>query len=111
MLVDQLGFELALHAFAEETVLYPAFIECGMESDSTEDRDEHADMKEALVVLERTEPSEAEFEEALSKLIAEVRHHAPEEEDQMLPAFRQRVGAEKMAELAKEFLGRASWAG
>lgn len=104
VLVDQIGFELALHAFAEETVLYPAFVEAGMEDDSAEGRDEHADMKRQLVVLDRTEPGEPEFEEALTALIADVRHHAPEEETEMLPAFRERVGAEKMAALGKEFL-------
>lgn len=103
-LVHQVALELAQHAFAEETVLYPAFAEAGMAEDATEGRDEHREMKEALAVLDRTEPGDPEFEPALADLIREVRHHAPEEEAEMLPGFRRRVGAARMAELGADFL-------
>ena len=104
ILVDQISFELAGHAFAEETVLYPAFVTVGMEDDSTQGREEHAEMKMALATLAKTEPGEPEFETALSALMAGMRHHAPEEEAEILPAFRAKVGEAKMAELGKEFL-------
>ena len=104
VLVDQIAFELALHAFAEETVLYPAWRELGMSDADADARSENQEMKEALVVLSRTEPGEPEFEQTLSKLIADVRHHVQDEEQQELPAFRQKVGAQKMAQLGKEFL-------
>jgi len=103
-LVDQVHFELALHATAEEVVLYPELVKHGMQEDSDEARGEHQVMKDALVVLDRTEPGEPEFEEALTTLIAEVRHHVPEEEQDMLPGIRAKVGAERMAELGEEFL-------
>lgn len=37
-------------------------------------------MKEGLAVLDKGEPGDAEYEEALTRVMAEVRHHVPEEE-------------------------------
>jgi acetyl esterase len=104
VLVDQISFELALHAFAEETVLYPIWPEIGMTDEHDDAEHEHQQIKELLVVLGRTEPGEPEFEEALSKLIGVVRHHVDDEENEELPEFRSKAGAERMAELGKKFL-------
>lgn len=103
-LVDQISFELSLHAFAEETVMYPIWRELGMDEFDDDAREEHGDIKELLVTLGRTEPGEAEFEDALAELISVTRHHVEDEEQEELPAFRAKVGAERMAELGKEFL-------
>lgn len=104
VLVNQISFELALHAAAEENVLYPLWPELGMEDENKDARQEHQEMKELLVVLDKSEPGEPEFEQALTKLIAETRHHVKDEEQEELPQFRQKVGAERMAQLGKEFL-------
>ena len=103
-LVDQVSFELAMHAFAEETVLYPVWEEVGMVDANQDARAEHNHMKELLVTLDRTDPGEAEFEQALAELMGEVRHHVQDEEQQELPAFRDKVGAGRMAELGGQFL-------
>ena len=104
VLVDQISFELALHAFAEETVLYPLWDELGMSDEKADAQSEHQKLKELLVVLDKSEPGEAAFEDALRELIAETRHHVQDEESDELPQFREKVGAERMAELGKEFL-------
>ena len=104
VLVDQISFELALHAFAEETVLYPLWDELGMSDDKHDAQGEHQELKELLVVLDTTDPGSPEFEQALTKLIATTRHHVRDEEEKELPEFRQKVGAARMAELGKEFL-------
>ncbi|WP_148575986.1 alpha/beta hydrolase fold domain-containing protein [Nocardioides caldifontis] len=104
VLVDQISFELALHAFAEETVLYPDWPEVGMEDEHDDAEHEHQQIKELLVVLGRTEPGEQEFEQALARLMEVVRHHVHDEEDEELPEFRAKAGAERMAELGKQFL-------
>ena len=80
ILVDQISFELTMHAFAEETVLYPVWEEVGMVEANADARSEHQQMKELLVTLDRTDPGEAKFESALTELIAEVRHHVQDEE-------------------------------
>lgn len=104
VLVDQISFELALHAFAEETVLYPIWPEIGMTDEHDDAEHEHQQIKELLVTLGRTEPGEQEFEEALSRLIGVVRHHVDDEEKEELPEFRRKAGAERMAQLGREFL-------
>lgn len=106
VLVDQIGFELAMHAFAEETVLYPLWREVGMEEENSDAREEHARIKELLVTLNRSEPGEEDFESALTELMQVLRHHVADEENEELPAFRAEVGAERMAELGKEFLAQ-----
>jgi acetyl esterase len=104
VLVDQISFELALHAFAEETVLYPIWPEVGMTDEHEDAQHEHREIKDLLVVLGRTGPGEAEFEEALGKLIAVTRHHVDDEEKEELPEFRSKAGAQRMAELGGKFL-------
>jgi acetyl esterase len=104
VLVDQVSFELALHAFAEETVLYPIWPELGMEDEHEDAEHEHRQIKDLLVVLGKTEPGQAEFEESLTSLIELVRHHVHDEEDEELPEFRRKAGDDRMAELGKEFL-------
>jgi acetyl esterase/lipase len=104
VLVDQVSFELALHAFAEETVLYPIWPEIGMRDEHDDAEHEHQEIKDLLVVLGRTEPGEEEFEQALTRLMEVVRHHVHDEEDEELPEFRGKAGAERMAQLGKEFL-------
>ncbi|MDK3258153.1 alpha/beta hydrolase fold domain-containing protein [Blastococcus capsensis] len=104
VLVDQISAELSMHAFAEETVIYPIWKEVGMEGELDDATQEHQKMKELLVVLGRTEPGEEKFESALSELIADVRHHVQDEEQEELPEFRAKVGAERMAALGKDFI-------
>ena len=104
VLATQIAFELALHAFAEEQVLYPLWPEVGMTAENADARQEHQRMKELLVTLQGGEPGEPGFEQALTALIAEVRHHVRDEEGQELPEFRGKVGAERMGQLGKEFL-------
>lgn len=104
VLVDQIGFELAMHAFAEETVLYPAWLELGMEAENADARGEHDEMKRLLVTLDDSDPGEPEFEQALTRLVQLVRHHVGDEEGTELPEFRSKVGADRMAQLGKEFL-------
>ena len=104
VLVDQISFELAIHAFAEETVLYPIWPEIGMTDEHDDAEHEHQQIKELLVVLGRTDPGDRDFEEALTRLMAVTRHHVHDEEDEELPEFRRKAGAGRMAELGRQFL-------
>ena len=104
VLVDQISFELSLHAFAEETVLYPLWDELGMSEEKRDAQGEHQELKELLVVLDKSDPGEPTFEQALTQLIATTRHHVQDEEGEELPQFRDKVGAARMAQLGKEFI-------
>ncbi len=44
-------------------MLYPAWRELGREDADADARSEHQEMKEALVILSRTEPGQPEFEQ------------------------------------------------
>jgi acetyl esterase len=104
VLVDQISFELAVHAFAEETVLYPIWPEVGMTDEHEDAQHEHREIKDLLVVLGRSEPGRPTFEDALSNLIAVTRHHVDDEETDELPEFRRKAGSAWMAELGRQFL-------
>jgi len=103
-LVDQVAFELALHATAEERVLYPALREAGLVPEADLATSEHQTMKELLVVLDREDPGSPDFEDALSDLIRAVRHHVIEEEGRLLPQLRVSVGPDGMVELGGQFV-------
>ncbi|MGQ5262516.1 alpha/beta hydrolase fold domain-containing protein [Micromonospora sp. ZYX-F-536] len=103
-LADQVGFNLALHADAEERTLYPQMADAGEADDARHARDEHHAAKEQLIVLDRAEPGSGEFERALTTLMADIREHVAEEEGEFLPEFRRAVGAQVMARLGGEFL-------
>jgi acetyl esterase/lipase len=109
-LVEQIVFELALHSYAEEVVLYPLWRKLGMEDFDRDARQQHGEIKDLLVALGKAEPGEEGFETALSELIALTRHHVEDEEQEALPAFRATVGAEKMTELGRQFLAAKSHA-
>ena len=103
-LVDQISFELSLHAFAVEQVLYPVFEEVGQTRDLEQARERNDRAKELLVALGRSEPGEPEFEDALTELMAGVRAQHQGSDDESLPALRQNVGAERLAELGKQYI-------
>src|SRR3954453_15918652 len=63
VLDDQISFELTAHAFAEETVLYPVWLEVGMGDANQDARQEHQSMKDLLLLLDHSEPGPPEFEE------------------------------------------------
>lgn len=103
-LTDQAIYELSTHTVAEEVVMYPLWRELGMDEFDDDARDEHGDIKELLATLNKTDPGEDEFEKALTELIEVTRHHIEDEEQEEMPAFRKKVGADKMAALGKKFL-------
>jgi hypothetical protein len=53
--------------------------------------------------LKQGQPGDTQFETALRNLMAEVRSHVPEEENELLPGLRMVIGADKMVELGDVF--------
>ena len=104
ILADHVVFELSLHADAEERVLYPALAAAGDPDAAKAAREEHRELKALLAVLNRTDPGDAEFEDALRRVIDETRAHVAEEEARLLPRFRELVGDERTAALGADFL-------
>jgi hemerythrin superfamily protein len=104
-LVDQVIDELTAHTAAEEQVVYPAIRDMVPDGGQLADRAlaEHKGMKEAMTALEQGQPGDPQFETALRNLMSEVRHHVPEEENELIPALRMVIGADKMTELGNVF--------
>jgi hypothetical protein len=87
------------HAFAEETVLFPA---CRTHLEEEGDRltgqieQEHQQVNELLVSLQGHSPGDQAFEEGAAQLFAILRHDARQEEDVLLAALAPTVDAKEL---------------
>ncbi|GAB2597741.1 alpha/beta hydrolase fold domain-containing protein [Kribbella endophytica] len=104
ILADQVCFQVALHADAEERTFYPELKRLGRDDDAEELIAEHAEVKKLVKTVEQSTPGDPEFEDALAAIIKDIREHAHEEETIFLPMIREGAGPERMAELGEEFL-------
>jgi hemerythrin superfamily protein len=104
--------ELSVHAAVEELIVYPAVRNAVPDSKDMIDHgiEEHQEVKELLVKLEKENPSTATFRKTMEKVIDGVREHVAEEEGEVLPAlkentkvdFRKQLG--EMVERAKNLV-------
>jgi hemerythrin-like domain-containing protein len=104
-LADQLTTELVRHAAAEERYLYPAARKALPDGDEIADDRirEHAEVERLLKELEGLDASDARFERLIDALLAEVRHHVREEEQQVLVPLREVCG-DQLQELGRMML-------
>ncbi len=93
--------KLSQHAAVEELHFYPAVREYVDGGDPLAERayDEQQDHKELLHLLEDMSPGSVEFDPTLRKLIARVREHVQYEEEQVFPAIRDAVDADRLREI------------
>lgn len=96
--------ELSVHAAIEEQVLYPEVKDVLPEGpDMAEEAiQEHQEAKEALAELDRMDPTDPGFDRKVRTLIADVRHHVEEEENEMLPQLASAVPASTLDELGEK---------
>ncbi len=97
---------LIAHAEAEETQVYPALRRYRNVDDEDVEHsvEEHTEGNEALLaLLEVEEPGSEEWDERLEDLVQAVSHHLDEEERSLINDTRENVGAERRAELGREF--------
>ena len=87
-LVEQVTMELARHSVAEEVLVYPAVADKISEEEVEHAREEHAEAEETLAKLEKLDPDSDAFDDELTTLIAEIRHHIKDEEDGMFTEMR-----------------------
>jgi hemerythrin superfamily protein len=95
------------HAFAEETVLFPAARRADRsqgEALTAHIETEHQGVNDLLKQMERLAPGNPDFEQRVPELFALLRAGARDEEDRLLPML-----AERLDETRLEHLGR-SWA-
>ena len=95
--------ELSLHAAAEEQILYPLMRDALDDGDELAEHgiEEHQEMKERLAAIEGLDPRDDAWAREVMALIADVRHHVREEEDEQFPRLRTVVPAERLVDLAR----------
>jgi hemerythrin superfamily protein len=95
------------HAFAEETVLFPAARKAAPaqgEALTAHIETEHQGVNDLFKQMEKSAPGDPEFERRIPELFALLREGARDEEDRLLPML-----AERLDEARLEHLGR-TWA-
>ncbi|MGA5760606.1 hemerythrin domain-containing protein [Nonomuraea bangladeshensis] len=101
LLAENVVIELVRHSVAEEQYLYPAVREHVPGGDELADDEiaEHAAAERTMQDLEQLEPGDDRFWPVLDRLMAEVRHHLREEEDELFPRLRAACDQEQLEEL------------
>ncbi|MFF8289901.1 hemerythrin domain-containing protein [Streptomyces sp. NPDC016309] len=98
---DQVTIELVRHAVAEETYLYPAVREHVPGGDALADKElgDHAAAERVMKDLEGCEAADPRFDVLVDRLMAEIRSHITDEENNLFPRLREACSAEVLAEL------------
>jgi hemerythrin superfamily protein len=103
-LVPVMATLLYAHSRAEEGEVYPAAREAGGSEDVEHSQKEHLVADELAAKLGKADPGSSEFDHLLKELIDAVKHHLEEEEEDVLPHMRERLGADELEQLGRAFL-------
>ena len=103
-LVDEICYELTVHAMLEEEIFYPA-VRAAIDDDMMDEADiEHAGARELISQLEVMYPGDDHFDATVTVLGEEVAHHIDKEENAMFDAARG-AGID-LADLSEQLLAR-----
>ena len=94
--------ELSIHAVAEEQVLYPAARREIDEGEVNHAIDEHQEVKELLAKVDGRSPAEDEVMRTFKEIKSSVEEHVQEEENEMFPKLRDRLGQERLQEMGEQ---------
>jgi hemerythrin superfamily protein len=105
VLLDECAARLTAHSHAEEQKVYPVLAELNTEArdEAYHGTDEHHETERLLHDLQRISPEGPDFDERLEGFIAAVAHHVEHEERELLPALREALSTERLAELGAAF--------
>lgn len=87
-LVDEICYELTIHAMIEEEIFYPTVRLALGDGPIDEAEDEHASMRELVLRLEQLYPGDEHFDVTLTVLAEEVADHMDREEADLFNALR-----------------------
>jgi hemerythrin superfamily protein len=92
-LADEIMMELEVHSTVEEEIFYPAVREkVGEDELVAEAVEEHHVVDVLMKEIKELEPSDERFEAKMTVLIENVEHHIEEEEKEMLPDAKKKLG-------------------
>jgi len=88
-LVDEICYELTLHAIVEEELVYPLLRAAADDDEMMDEAEvEHAGVRELVSQLEVMYPGDDHFEATVAVLAEEVEHHVAMEESDMFDTAR-----------------------
>ncbi len=94
-LADEIMMELEVHSTIEEEIFYPAVRERGGSDQQevvAESIEEHHVVDMLMKEIKELDPSDERFEAKMTVLIENVEHHIEEEEQEMLPDAKKKLG-------------------
>lgn len=99
MLLMQLKHALAKHALQEENVIYPAIRESGDKADADKLNHDHGYVKQFLYELGAMPKDSPAWLDKLAEFRMQIEEHMREEEDEVFPALKGKLGAERNRKL------------
>jgi len=103
-LADHVIAELVRHSVAEEEYMYPAARAALEGGDELADHEleEHAEAEKLMKELDGLDATDPRFDELLSRLMSEIRHHIEEEESDLLPKLQAACSEEQLRDLGEQ---------
>jgi hemerythrin-like domain-containing protein len=101
-LVDEVTIGLVKHSVAEETQVYPRVEKQVDKEEAEHSKEEHAEAEETMKRLERMDPDDPGFDDAVTELIDEIRHHVQHEESRMFTELRATFSRDELVEMAEK---------
>jgi hemerythrin-like domain-containing protein len=101
-LVDEVTIGLVKHSVAEETQVYPRVEKQVDKGEAEHSKEEHAEAEETMKRLERMDPGDPGFDDAVAELIREIRHHVEHEEGRMFTELRATFSRDELVEMAQQ---------
>lgn len=106
-LFRMLADSLAAHAMIEEKMFYPSVMHESTRELLVESTEEHLSVKRLIADMMALDPADEHFVAKLTVLKEQVRHHAhDEEEDLLFPKVRELLDEEQLAALGNELLAK-----
>jgi hemerythrin superfamily protein len=104
-LVDHVIAELVRHAVAEEQYLYPTARKVLPDGDKLADHEltEHSEAEETMKAVEKAGTDDPKYDELVRQLMADIRHHIQDEENDLLPQLRSACTPDQLSQLSREF--------
>jgi hemerythrin-like domain-containing protein len=101
-LVDEVTIGLVKHSVAEETQVYPRVEKKVDKEEAEHSKEEHAEAEETMKRLERMDPDDPGFDDAVAELIREIRHHVEHEESRMFVELRAQFSRDELVSMAEQ---------
>ena len=98
-LTEDVTIELVRHSVAEEVLVYPMVEDKVSKEEAEHAREEHAEAEETLQKLEKLDADDPKFDDELTELMQEIRHHIEDEEGEMFAHMRESIAEDELRNL------------